>query len=132
MISSFRVKGEKGFTLIELLVVIAIIGILAAIAIPQFAAYRRRGYDAQVKSDLKNAATAMETYFTDNNTYTTTVASITPKGYRQTSGINMALGFTAGQTTFLVTGSAASGCAAATGTHNFNSSSGQITGTPCG
>ncbi len=64
-----RLKAEGGFTLIELLVVIAIIGILAAIAIPQFAAYRRRSFEAQVKSDLHNAAVAEEAYFVSGNTY---------------------------------------------------------------
>lgn len=62
-------KNEKGFTLIELLVVIAIIGILAAIAIPQFAQYRARGFDARAKSDLRNTATAEEAYFVDYEVY---------------------------------------------------------------
>ncbi len=62
-------KNEKGFTLIELLVVIAIIGILAAIAIPQFAEYRARGFDARARSDLRNVATAQEAYFVDNEVY---------------------------------------------------------------
>jgi type IV pilus assembly protein PilA len=64
-----RLQSDSGFTLIELLVVVAIIGILAAIAIPQFSAYRKRGYEAQVKSDLRNAATAQEAYFTQAFTY---------------------------------------------------------------
>ena len=62
-------KNAKGFTLIELLVVVAIIGILAAIAIPQFAAYRQKGYDARANSDLRNAATAEEAYFATNRAY---------------------------------------------------------------
>ncbi|MFI5398301.1 MAG: type IV pilin protein [Candidatus Binatia bacterium] len=61
--------GNKGFTLIELLVVVAIIGILAAIAIPQFAIYRQKGFDAQAQSDLRNAGTAEEAYFASNQTY---------------------------------------------------------------
>ena len=60
---------EKGFTLIELLVVVIIIGILAAIAIPQFAAYRAKGFDGRAESDCRNAATAMEAYFVDKSTY---------------------------------------------------------------
>jgi prepilin-type N-terminal cleavage/methylation domain-containing protein len=62
-------RREKGFTLIELLVVIAIIGILAAIAIPQFAEYRQRGFDSRAKSDLRNVATAEEAYFADTEAY---------------------------------------------------------------
>lgn len=57
---------QDGFTLIELLVVIVVIAILAAIAIPVFINQREKGYDAQVQSALKNAATAVEAYATDH------------------------------------------------------------------
>ena len=60
--------NERGFTLIELLVVIIIIGILAAIAIPVFLNQRKKGYDAQAKSDLRTVAHAEETYLVDNPT----------------------------------------------------------------
>ena len=62
-------EKDQGFTLIELLVVIIIIGILAAIAIPVFLNQRKKGWDAQAKADLKNMATAQETYLTDNGSY---------------------------------------------------------------
>ena len=64
-------RKEKGFTLIELLVVIAIIGILAAIAIPQFAEYKTRAFNSRAQSDLRNGLTAEEAYFVDNERYAT-------------------------------------------------------------
>ena len=68
-------EKDEGFTLIELLVVIIIIGILAAIAIPVFLNQRKKGYDAQTKSDLRNVATEIESYFTDNQIYPTTAVA---------------------------------------------------------
>ncbi len=68
-IRKMQEENEGGFTLIELLVVIIIIGILAAIAIPVFLNQRKKGYDAQAKSDLRNAATLEETYLTDYSVY---------------------------------------------------------------
>ncbi len=62
-------KARKGFTLIELLIVIAIIAILAAIAIPQFSAYRRRAYNSSAESDLRNTKTAEEALFADVQYY---------------------------------------------------------------
>jgi type IV pilus assembly protein PilA len=71
-----RIGDEKGFTLIELLVVILIIGILAAIAIPSFISQKDKAGDASAKSYARNMQTAQETYFTDNNTYATTLAAL--------------------------------------------------------
>ena len=86
----------------------------------------------RMQAILQAGETAMEAYFTDNSTYTTAVADLTPKGFRQTGTVTVAPGFTAGQTTFLVTGTATTGCASTTGTWNFSSQTGLIAGTPCG
>ena len=59
-------KRDGGFTLIELLIVIAIIGILAAIAIPQFNQYKARAYDTASKADLHNIYLACKAYWSDN------------------------------------------------------------------
>ena len=66
MLSKIKMRrNQKGFTLIELMIVIAIIGILAAIAIPQFAAYRQRSYNASALSDTRNAKTEVEAYYAE-------------------------------------------------------------------
>ena len=62
-------RNTKGFTLIELLIVVAIIGILAAIAIPQFATYRAKAYNSAAQSDLRNLKTQMESAYGDNQAY---------------------------------------------------------------
>ena len=61
-----KLRSRKGFTLIELLIVVAIIGILAAIAIPQFSAYRLRAFNAAGVADIRNSKTAMESYYNDH------------------------------------------------------------------
>jgi type II secretion system protein G len=63
-------SSRKGFTLIELLIVVAIIGILAAIAVPNFLNAQIRAKVARCKSDLKALGMAEEQYFLDNNRYT--------------------------------------------------------------
>jgi type II secretion system protein G len=67
-------EKDEGFTLIELLVVIIIIGILAAIAIPVFLNQRKKGWDSQAKSDVRNVQTEVETYFVDGQAYPVAVA----------------------------------------------------------
>jgi type IV pilus assembly protein PilA len=84
-------KGERGFTLIEIMVVIAIIGILSLIAILQFSNYKQRSLNSAVETDLKNAATAQEAYFADQNTYCGVIGklSVSPYGLAVSKGVNL-------------------------------------------
>lgn len=123
-----RLQSESGFTLIELLVVVAIIGILAAIAIPQFAAYRKRGYEAALKSDLRNAATAQEAYFAQYQTYKSgALVSGTPAGYNKTAEIS-GMQSTVGANTFQLVATHAN-CSGIT--WSYSSSTGVTTGAAC-
>ena len=122
-----RLQNESGFTLIELLVVVAIIGILAAIAIPQFSAYRKRGYEAAVKSDLRNAATGQEAYFTTAFTYKNGVlTSGNLTGFNASPTVAVASG--GGTNDYTLTATHAN-CGSNVWT--FSSSNGTITGLPC-
>ena len=104
--------NRKGFTLIELLIVVVIIGILAAIAIPKFAATKDKAKLASVKTDLRNVETAQEAYFSDFNTYGTLAQ------------LNTASNFT------LSPGNAATAQAAAAGGYSMTITNSSISGTP--
>jgi type IV pilus assembly protein PilA len=120
-----RLQSDSGFTLIELLVVVAIIGILAAIAIPQFAAYRKRGHEAQVKSDLRNAAVSQEAYFAQYSTYinASPVTATAAPGFNPTAQVTV--NAVRGTNTFLMTATHAN-CAGVSWT--FSSGNGTIAG----
>jgi prepilin-type N-terminal cleavage/methylation domain-containing protein len=106
-------RNQKGFTLVELLIVIAIIGILAAIAIPQFSTYRAKAFIAATKSDAKNAYTALQAYISE-------YPSVTPPGVSATGPATLGEPYAASRVskdvTIAIAGSAA-GVATVTASH---------------
>ena len=101
-------SNRKGFTLIELLIVVVIIGILAAIAIPKFAATKDKAKLASVKTDLRNMMTAQEAYFSDYATYGTFAQLQAASNFSLSSGNTSAVapaasGFTATITNSTIT-----------------------------
>ena len=81
MLMALIKNNKRGFTLVELLIVIAIIGVLAAIAIPQFSNYRTKSYNSAAQVDLRNAITVQEAYFSDKKTYSAAVADLVGAPY---------------------------------------------------
>ncbi len=122
--------NQVGFTLIELLVVVAIIGMLAAIAMQSFWAYRARGFESQVMSDLRNAATANDAWFAGTTPSVYMPAGVfvtgTPPGFTATAGVTVTA-LAPGATTFVLTAQHANCTNAPTWT--FTSATGQITRT---
>ncbi len=74
-------KKQLGFTLIELLVSMAILSLLASIAISHYQNYRIRAFDTAARSDLKNAITALETYYLDNDIYPANSSDLPANGF---------------------------------------------------
>ena len=87
MLQKLRGNNSKGFTLIELMIVIAIIGVLAAIAIPNFIAYRNKSYCNSAESDANNVAAAISDYFAipENTTLITTTNATQYMGFTLTN-----------------------------------------------
>jgi len=115
-------KSSPGFTLLELLIVIAVLGILAAIAIQNVALYRARSVDASMRSDLRNAAMAMESYYGEFLAYPSTDTALLLNGYRKTTGVTLTINLTT-PSTYTLNAARPSGSQAS---FTFDSSTGLI------
>ena len=98
-------KNSSGFTLIELMIVVAIIGILAAIAIPNFMNYQCKAKQSEAKANLGNIRTAEEAYRAEYDTYSSSTGNI---GFALSGNAKYAYTIAAGASTFTATAAASS------------------------
>jgi prepilin-type N-terminal cleavage/methylation domain-containing protein len=109
-------------TLLELLIVMAVLGILAAISMQEFNNHRRRAIDASMRSDLRNAAMAMESYYGEYLEYPSTQTAILLSGYRKTADVTLTINITS-PSTYSLTAARISGTQAS---FTFDSATGLI------
>jgi len=122
-----RKRSKTGGVLTAVAGWLIFVGLLAAIALPQFGPYATREYDADVKANIRNAATAQAAYYRDNDTYSANIGNL--KGFNQSDNVTIAVEATT--TTYVIIGTATKRCEANSGVWLIDSTTGAINGTPC-
>jgi type IV pilus assembly protein PilA len=122
-------RKTSGFTVIELMVIVVVIGILALIAIPEYASYRKQGFRAAVRTDIRNAAIAQEAYFAAHAKYQDAAPATAANlpGFAPSDRVLISVAVT-GSNQFMVTGTHTN-CGATT--WSYDNISGAITDATC-
>jgi prepilin-type N-terminal cleavage/methylation domain-containing protein len=117
-----QLSSTAGMTLLELLIAMAVLGILAAISLQEFNNHRRRAIDSSMRSELRNAAMAMESYYGEYLEYPISQAAILLVGYRNTASVTLTINLTS-PSTYILTAARISGTQAS---FTFDSATGLI------